>query len=403
MASKPPAPRTRRPQGSKSATVRAAAASPSRRQLSHWEQERQKTRLLWIGSAALVLVVVLILAGGWVYDNVVQANQVVATVYGQNITASQVVAEMQPDAHAIDVQSQALAGSASQSAIAQQILQQKLQLPDQALDALVQALIIEHEAQSRGITVSDQEVSDRLRQDVSTAEFLATPQPTATETPQGAAASPSPEGATATPTAPTTPTPVPTLADPAYQDALKRQLDRIGMTEDRYRVLVRRDLLQQKVQDAIGAQVPTSQEQIHARHIVVADQATATDTLSKLQGGADFAQLAQQVSTDTSTKDKGGDLGWIPRGIESPQFDQAAFALQPGQTSDPVQTPAGYEIIQVLEHDPNRPVAPDQLTRLKSAAYSDWLQSQQTGPDVKMNFTPDEHTWALSRIGVRSQ
>jgi foldase protein PrsA len=92
--------------------------------------------------------------------------------------------------------------------------------------------------------------------------------------------------------------------------------------------------------------------QVRARHILVADEPTAEIVEKKLKAGGDFAALAKQYSTDTSSKDKGGELGYFGRGQMVPAFQDAAFALPVGAISAPVKSPFGWHVIQVEDRKP---------------------------------------------------
>jgi peptidyl-prolyl cis-trans isomerase SurA len=131
-------------------------------------------------------------------------------------------------------------------------------------------------------------------------------------------------------------------------------------------------------------------QQTHARHILIKvnELVSEADALHKLQGlldrlkhGGDFAELARLYSQDGSAA-KGGDLGWIYPGDTVPEFERAMNRLAPNELSEPVQSPFGYHIIQVLERrmqdvsDERKRMAARQTLRERKLdeAYQDWLR-----------------------------
>jgi peptidyl-prolyl cis-trans isomerase SurA len=71
--------------------------------------------------------------------------------------------------------------------------------------------------------------------------------------------------------------------------------------------------------------------------------------LDSIKNGADFAEMAKKYSEDPGSSKEGGDLGFVKRGVFYPEFEAAAFALQPGQISDVVESPVGFHIIELIE------------------------------------------------------
>jgi peptidyl-prolyl cis-trans isomerase C len=92
------------------------------------------------------------------------------------------------------------------------------------------------------------------------------------------------------------------------------------------------------------------EEEVHAKHILVDNEADAKKIIDQLKGGADFAALAKQYSKDPSGAQQGGDLGFFKQDEMVPEFATAAFALQPGQISQtPVHTQFGWHVILLVE------------------------------------------------------
>jgi foldase protein PrsA len=147
-----------------------------------------------------------------------------------------------------------------------------------------------------------------------------------------------------------------------FETILKQQ----NLTETDVQNILRQQLI---IEKAVGADVKISDadvkayldknhatldtgEQVRAKHILVADQGLANQIEAKLKAGGDFAALAKQYSTDPSSKDKGGELGFFSKGQMVPAFQNAAFSQAINVVGPPVKSPFGYHIIVVEEKKP---------------------------------------------------
>ena len=186
------------------------------------------------------------------------------------------------------------------------------------------------------------------------------------------------------------------------EDAFQQMLKSRGVTLDRLRAetadtVAVNKMLQAELEPKVSvteAEIKTFYDQnkprfrqddsVHASHILIradeqADAATrakakaqADDLLKQLKKGAAFPDLAKKYSQDPGSAPNGGDLGFFSKGQMMPAFEQAAFALQPGQTSAVVQTPAGYHIIRVAEAKPGRDLGFEEV----KAQIADYLKQQ---------------------------
>jgi peptidyl-prolyl cis-trans isomerase C len=199
----------------------------------------------------------------------------------------------------------------------------------QVLDVMIEQVIIEQAAAREQVTVTDDELDAIIQRDIE-------------------------EGGGA--------------------DKFASWLQANGWTEEDYRKRLRSQLLTSKMIERVTSSVPTTAEQVHARHILVATEAEAQSILEQLLAGADFAALAQQHSLDEATKINGGDLGFFPRGmLFTPEIEEVAFSLQPGQISGVITSQFGYHIVQVLERVPDRPLSEDALGALRDRIFRQWV------------------------------
>ncbi|MCS6847884.1 MAG: SurA N-terminal domain-containing protein [Anaerolineae bacterium] len=205
-----------------------------------------------------------------------------------------------------------------------------LQLRDAALEALIEQALIEQEAARNGIQVSDQQVAEELA--------------IAKERAGGEA-------------------------------KFQAWLAATRQTEDSIRELLRRELLANAMRDRVLATMPRTAEYVHAYHIVVATEREARQVLARLQNGAKFTALAQSLSLDESTRADGGDLGWFARNTGAvlwPEVEDAAFSLQPGETSEIVKSPIGYHIIRVTGREVRGLTEADTIY-LQTIALAEWM------------------------------
>jgi peptidyl-prolyl cis-trans isomerase C len=136
------------------------------------------------------------------------------------------------------------------------------------------------------------------------------------------------------------------------------------------------------MRDRILAEVPTSMEQIRARQIMVQGKALAEQLHARLVNGADFATLAWGYDPLT-----GGELGWFPRNyLVLVEVENAVFDLQPGEFTEILETDYGYQIVQVMEREPNRPLTQDALFAQQRLALAQWMESRKTQSEIRLEL-----------------
>jgi parvulin-like peptidyl-prolyl isomerase len=377
----------------------------TRKETSRRRREEIRNRRVLIGLAVVAGLVLVLIAAGVVSELIIKPSQPVATVDNAKIGLRDYQKRVKFDwfqtGEVTDPQGTSL----------------------KTLDTMVDEQLLREQAVQRGITVSADEIDQALEKSFGYLRVPPTPVPSPTPDPL---ATPSAE-----PTATPAPSPTPVSLE-AYEKAKKEYLSRLdistGMREADFRKIIELDLLRQKLYDAIANDVPTTAEQVHARHILVAirtpepaatptpeggptpdpnaptptpapeprDEAQALariiEVQQKLAAGEDFAALAAQYSDDPGSAVQGGDLGWFARdqGLVK-EFEDAAFALAVGQLSEPVKTQFGYHLIKVDEKDPARALDSYTIEMKKYEAYNTWLTDLRNAAQV-------DRQWALNKV-----
>jgi len=406
----------------------------NKKHIAHLEQVRRQVAMIRYISISIISLVVILVGYGILSQTVFLQMRTVATVNGDKIS----VGEFQKRAGFTRAQLVSQYGQYYQFAqffgdsnpqitnVLQQIQGQldplyKEVLGQQVLDNIIDQILIAQEAEKMGISVSDDEVEARLREvfgffpdGTPTAAPTSTPYATSTLNPEQLALvtitpTPSPfptftpaptstpdVNATATPEATATSdipaTPEPT-ATPYTQEGFETQVadvidsyknNGVEIDEAFYRELLRSEILREKMVNEITKDLQPVEEQVWARHILVGTEVEAQAILVRLENGADFGELAKNLSIDTGSGALGGDLNWNGRGAWVQEFENAAFSLAVGEISEPIESQFGWHIIQVLGKE-DRPVDNDRFTQLKETAFTDWVKTIRDGATIDIN------------------
>ena len=129
-------------------------------------------------------------------------------------------------------------------------------------------------------------------------------------------------------------------------------------------------------------------EEIRARHVLVETEDEAKAVAKELADGGDFAEIAKAKSTDVGSGAEGGDLGWFTADVMVPEFSEAAFKLEKGKVSAPVESQFGWHVIQLedrreIEKPSLEQVTPAIRNRLAQKLAGEIIEELRTGAKVE--------------------
>lgn len=153
-----------------------------------------------------------------------------------------------------------------------------------------------------------------------------------------------------------------------------------GYDEESFRRALRRSVAAAWMRDKIASDVPASAEQAHVRQILTYNASDAQEVSDQLAAGAVFDELAAIYDPQAH-----GDIGWFPRNyLQLSAIEEAAFSLEVGAISPVIETDLGFHVIEVLERQPARPLAPDVLLALRVRAVTQWLAERRQNSQISL-------------------
>jgi len=169
-------------------------------------------------------------------------------------------------------------------------------------------------------------------------------------------------------------------------EVIKILKEMYGMNEKDFKNLIKDQLMMEKLQSDLFVQ-------IKAQHILIKDEARAKEVLEKIKKGEkNFDDAAKEYSEDTASKDTAGDLGWFGRGMMVPEFETAAFAIEPGNYGqDLVKTSFGYHIIKVNEKKGKI-----------DKSYTDWFNEIKSKAKIYIWYNEPIKQWFKNQAKVET-
>ena len=403
----------------------------TKKHMARLERERRQSNLIRAIAIGGVVIVALLLLYGYLQLNVLSLRESVAEVNGVKITTGEWQERVRMER--VSLYNQLSQYQFFQQNFGMDTTQQQQEamlylnstdaIGQRVLDLMIDEVLVRQEAEKRGITVSEEEVDILLQEafdfypngtqtpTITPTEFsfptLTSQQLTiypATSTPtQAPTAASEPTttpdlSATAAATstaAPATPTFVPDLptASPTpytvegYQEQFNDTLDRFksyDISEKTFRSVYEVQLLRQKLQDELTKEMPTTELQVLARHILVESEVEAVAAYQLVRQGVDFAKVAGDFSKDTGSGANGGDLGWQPVSNFVDEFADAVTNQEIGVVGEPVKTEFGYHIIEVIARE-ELPLTGSQIDQKKQTVFSEWLTSTRETATITTN------------------
>jgi len=202
-----------------------------------------------------------------------------------------------------------------------------------------------------------------------------------------------------------------TISDSEFKEWYRQQRNETELSDAEYRDFIRTYLLRIRLHGYLAERVPTVVEQVHLHIIVLDSYEDALEVKEKLEAGADFADLAREVSVDPESGENGGDIGWAPVDILEGPFGWAVPSLAIGEISPPLrisETEMVFSLIMVSEKAAAREVDENSLLIMKVKVLEDWLVEEMRYKKIefhgfKNGFDSETYAWIKWQLAKRER
>ncbi len=171
-----------------------------------------------------------------------------------------------------------------------------------------------------------------------------------------------------------------------FNEWYRQRVNESRLSDDEFRELLRTSLLSELMTEYLRERVPETAEQVKLHLITVRDVPTGREVKERYESGEDFADLAEEYSTDTILKEQKGDIGWFPRAALDNTLRYAAFELEVGECSDPFvlgERDNESTVVIMVSGREEREVDERAMESMKAVVLEDWLQEQFKLHDVQ--------------------
>ena len=238
-------------------------------------------------------------------------------------------------------------------------------LPYEMRDGVMYAEIIRQAAPELGLSVTQGEIDQRLRE-------LYYPRPAAGEQTD------------------------PDAMDREFQERYRQYLNVTQFSDAEYREIVKGDLLRAQIAELMSERVPTVGEQVFVHWLRITGEDVLEQVQQRLEDGDELDKLFRIYVRGDAFADDDGEVGWIPRGA-FPDMDDVLFTVEHDIISEPIRTGRGIYLVKVTDGPELRDINEKMRDVLKTRALQDWLVEEIRNSEVSGTFGLAEYEWVVRK------